>query len=132
MFRLPAFVFALIGRDAQCEALFAQQHVAAVAGVDGHDGVVLREVDDIALFLVQLRLGMQALDVVHDLLQTCGDGEAASVGDLPEEQVKVGDPIAVTGLQIPVAHGELVKIAEHGHVLMRAHVHMRVLLRYDH
>ena len=45
----PALVAAQVGGDAQSEALLAQQDVAAVAGVDGHDGVVLRELNDIPL-----------------------------------------------------------------------------------
>ena len=52
------------GGYAQCKALFAEQNVSAVAGVDGHDGVVLREVDDVSLLGVELSLGMQTLDIV--------------------------------------------------------------------
>ena len=53
----PALVLALVGGDAQREALLAQQHVAAVAGVDGPDGVVLGELDDVAVLLVDVGLG---------------------------------------------------------------------------
>ena len=39
----PALIAALIGGNAQGKAFFTQQHVAAVAGVDRDDGIVLRE-----------------------------------------------------------------------------------------
>ena len=64
MLRHPALVLAEIGSDAERKALFAEQNVAAVAGVDGHDRVVLREVADIALAFVDIRLGVQSLDEV--------------------------------------------------------------------
>lgn len=56
----PAFLVALVAGDAQCEAFFAQQHVSAVAGVDGPDGVVLGELDDVAVLRVDVRTGMLA------------------------------------------------------------------------
>ncbi len=60
----PALLPAQVGGDAQREALLAQQHVAAVAGVDAHDIVVLGEVDDVAVLRVDVRLGVEALDKV--------------------------------------------------------------------
>ena len=60
----PVLFSAEGGGYAQSKALFAEQNVSAVAGVDGHDGVVLREVDDVSLLGVELSLGMQALDIV--------------------------------------------------------------------
>ena len=66
----PSFL-ALVGSDAQRKALFAQQHVAAVAGVDGPDGVVLREVDDVAVLLIDVRFGVQAADKVVGLSPRC-------------------------------------------------------------
>ena len=45
------------------------EHVAAVAGVDGHDGVVLGELDDVPLLGVQIGLGVQALDKVGGVAQ---------------------------------------------------------------
>ncbi len=75
----PALGFGLEGGDAQGEALFAQEHIAAVAGVDAPDGVILREVDDVALGLVQVLLGVQTLyeilavaQEVHHLLADAG------------------------------------------------------------
>ena len=47
----PAFGLALVGSDAQCKALLTQQHVPAVTGVHGDDGVVLREVADMSASL---------------------------------------------------------------------------------
>ena len=44
------------------------------------------------------------------------DGKAASVRDRAEINVKIGDAIFEAGLEIAVAHGQLVEIAEHGHV----------------
>ena len=45
----PVLFSAQVGGDSQGKALFTQQHVAAVAGVDGHNSVVLRELDNITL-----------------------------------------------------------------------------------
>lgn len=60
----PVLFPAQVGGDAQGKALFTQQYVAAVAGVDGHNGIVLGELNDIALLRVQDRLGMEALDKI--------------------------------------------------------------------
>ena len=65
----PALGFGLEGGDAQGEALFAQQHIAAVAGVDAPDGVILREVDDVAVLLAEILFGMQALDEIIAVAQ---------------------------------------------------------------
>ena len=60
----PALVTSEARGDAQGEALLAQKHVSAVAGVYGHNEVLLGEVDNVALFGVQVRLGVEALDEV--------------------------------------------------------------------
>ena len=65
MLRHPILITAKCGGYAQCKALFAKQNIAAVAGVDGHDCVVLGEVNDISLFGVKLRLGVQTFDVIR-------------------------------------------------------------------
>ena len=65
----PALVLALEGSDAQREALLAQQHVSAIAGVHGDDGVVLREVADIALLSVDLALAVQTAHPVVAVAQ---------------------------------------------------------------
>ena len=56
----PAFALAQIAGDAQCEALLAEQHVAAVAGAHAPDGVVLREMQNEAALDVQVGLAVQA------------------------------------------------------------------------
>ena len=52
----PAFFSAEVGSDTESEALLAEKNVSAVTGVDGPDGVVLREVADIAVFFVEVSL----------------------------------------------------------------------------
>ena len=64
MFRKPALLAREERGDAQRKALLAEQDVSAVAGVDAQNGVVLREVHDIALFLVDFGFGVQALDKI--------------------------------------------------------------------
>ena len=59
---------------------------------------------------------MEIFDVVDDLLQTGRDGKAAAVGALTEKDVKVADPVGKAGFKVAVAHGQLIKIAEHGQV----------------
>ena len=65
----PALVAALVGRDAQRKAFFAQQHIPAVAGVDRNDGVVLREVADIPLFFHDVAFAVQAAHPVVTVAQ---------------------------------------------------------------
>ena len=55
----PAFVLTLVRSDAQCKAFFTQQNVAAVCGVDGPDGVVLWEMNDISFILIYVCFGVQ-------------------------------------------------------------------------
>ena len=62
--RHPALVLAEVGGDAQREALFAEQHVAAVSGVHGDDGIVLGEVHDVSLFGVDVAGAVEALDEI--------------------------------------------------------------------
>ena len=69
MLRHPALVLGLVGGNAQGEALFAQQHVSAVAGVYADDVVILREVADVALLLVDVYLAVQALYPVGAVAQ---------------------------------------------------------------
>ena len=65
----PALFSAKVGGNAKCKALLAEQHVSAVTGVDGHDGVVLREVGDIAVLFVKSSLGVKPLDVIRAVTQ---------------------------------------------------------------
>ena len=63
----------------------------------------------------------QILNVVDDLLQACGDSKAAAVRYVPEEDVEVADLLVHSGLEVAVAHGELVKVAEKGIVVGVSH-----------
>ena len=56
---------------------------------------------------------MQILNILDNLFQPRRDGKAAAVGTLAEEQVEVGNPVAVTGGEIALTHGQLVEIAKH-------------------
>jgi hypothetical protein len=47
----PALVARNVGGDAQGEALFAQQRIAAIAGAVAPDLARFREVDDVLLFV---------------------------------------------------------------------------------
>ena len=71
---------------------------------------------------------MKLLDVADDLLQSRGDGEAAAVRHLTEEQIEIAYLILHPVLQIAVAHRQLVKIAHHGHVQRLIEVHKDRLL----
>ena len=66
---------------------------------------------------------VQVLDVVDQLLQARGNGKAALVRHPAEEHVKIRDLILEAVLEIPVAHGQLIKVAEHGHVQLFLNVH---------
>ena len=63
----------------------------------------------------------QILNIVDDLLQACGDSKAAAVRYVPEEDVEVADLLVHSGLEVAVAHGELVKVAEKGIVVGVSH-----------
>ena len=65
-------------------------------------------------------------DIFHDLLQPRGNGEAAAVRHLPEEEVEVGDAVLISVAEVAVAHRQLVKIAEHRKILGIANVHGKV------
>ena len=60
MLCLPALFAAKVGSNAECKALLAEQHVSAVARVNGDDRVILRELADIALLFIDLALAVQA------------------------------------------------------------------------
>ena len=52
----PAFFSAEVGRDTESKALLAEKNVSAVTGVDRPDGVVFRELADVAVFFVEVSL----------------------------------------------------------------------------
>ena len=81
MLRHPALLPAEVGGNAQGEALLALEHVAAVVGVHGNDGIVLREVDNVLVLFIEIALAVQSLDktgivaerVAHGLADTGHD-----------------------------------------------------------
>ena len=76
----PAFLPALVGGNAEREALLAEEDVSAVSGVDGNDGIVLRELADVSLFLVNVALGVQTLDPVGVLVAESVQNSLAATG----------------------------------------------------
>ena len=64
---------------------------------------------------------MKVLNIVNQLPQARADGEAALVRHVPEEHVKIGHAVPHPRLKISVAHGQLIKIAEHGQILFCHH-----------
>ena len=59
---------------------------------------------------------MQLLNIVDQLLQPRADGKASLVRHVPEKDVKISDPVLQSRLKIPIAHGQLIEVAEHGHI----------------
>ena len=80
-----------------------------------NDGDLYYFMDPETFDMVPLRK-MQRLDVVNHLLQTGADGEAALIRHIPEKHIEIGNAILITCLKITVAHGQLIEVAEHGHV----------------
>src|SRR5207247_6758889 len=66
----PALLVSVIARDAQREAFLAEQRVAAVAGADRPDHVVLPELTDIAALRIAIR------DRVHAAVERRRSAEA--------------------------------------------------------
>ena len=93
----PALIFAQIGGDTQGKALLAQQYVAAVTRVDGHYGVVLGEVDDVAVLRIVVCSGVEALDEI--ILQPAGRIPAHSGhdGHIEHHVYRVGQLNTVLG-----------------------------------
>ena len=117
----PVLFPAQVGGNTQGKALFTQQHVAAVAGVDGHNGVVLGELDNIAFLGVQIRLGMEALDKIAIGAQGFQHGVADTGHDVHgnDNIDRVGDLDAVLGKgRADDAHG--IGDDVHGAALHRA------------
>ena len=110
----PALLPAQHGRDAQREALLALQDVAAVVGVQGDDLVLLREVDDVAVFGVELRLGVHARDEIFAVAQRVEHGLAHAGHDrhVQHDVNRIGQLNAVLGeFRADRAHG----IGDHVH-----------------
>ena len=63
-----------------------------------------------------LLVKMEVLHIVDNGLETRGDGVAALIGHVAEEDVEVADAVAHPLGKVAVAHGQLVEIAKHGQV----------------
>ena len=66
---------------------------------------------------------VQVLDIVDQLLQTRRDGKAAAVWHLAEKDIKIGDAVLVAGLEVTIAHRQLVE----GHVQLFLSFHPQYL-----
>ena len=77
-----------------------------------------------------LRREVQILNIINQLLQTSGDGKAAAIRHPAEKDVKVGDMILVTAFKVAIAHGQLVKVAEHGHVQLFLSFHFHTSSKF--
>ena len=64
MLGLPALLASLVGGDTKSEALFSEENVSAVTGVNGDDGVVLRELADVSLFGVDIAAAVKSANPV--------------------------------------------------------------------
>ena len=97
-------------------------------------GKIVQEILVKALPLPQvrdiLRVKMQLLNILDDLLQTGRDGKPAPVGAAAEKQVKIRYAVGIAVGKIPRAHGQLVKIAEHCQIQFVAHNHFGHLIFY--
>ena len=72
---------------------------------------------------------MQVLNVLHHLLETCGNGKAAAIRNSTEEDVKISNLILIAVSKIPVAHGQFIEIAEHRHIEVAFIRHSKTLFR---
>ena len=66
---------------------------------------------------------MQVFNIIDQLLQTGRDGIAAFIGHLAEEHIEIGNAILVPVAEVSVAHGQLIKVAQHGHVQLFSSIH---------
>ena len=116
----PPLAAAEHGGDAQREALFALQHVAAVVGVDGDDLVFLREVDDVAILGIERDLGVHAEDDVVAVAERVEHlrADARHDGHVQHDVDRVRDLDAVLGKRgADHAHGvgdDIHRAAGHG------------------
>ena len=132
----PPLFAAQRGGNAQREAFLAEQRVAAVAGVDGHDKVFLREVRNITLVGVELGLGVETLYEVRRIAERFIDLRADARHDrhAADNVDRVGDLHAVLGkrradrthrvgdnVHRPAAHAPGVDIAQLCLHLVRRH-----------
>ena len=82
------------------------------------------EVGDVVLVEVKI------LDVLHQLLQPCGNGKTAFVGHPAEEHVKIGDTVLHPLTEVAVGHGHLIKVKQHRQVQPFLTFHSSALLGF--
>ena len=56
---------------------------------------------------------VQVQDVINDLIQARGNGEATAIGTAAVEYIEIGNAVFVAIEEIAVAHGELIEIHQH-------------------
>ena len=74
---------------------------------------------------------MQVFDIVDQLLQTGCDDIAAFIGHSAEKHIEIGDAILVSVAEVSVAHGQLIKVAQHGHVQLFSSIHFLLNLKFS-
>ena len=81
----------------------------------------LREASAAAEVLNILLGKVQILEIIYQLLDTGHDGIAAAVRYPAEEHIKVCAPVSHALFEVSVGHSELIKIGQHGQVLITHH-----------
>ena len=112
--RTPHHHNGLTGEDGH--ALFHTPHIAGKFKM----GQVIQEFFAETTFapqIVQIALGeAQVGKILHQLLHTGHDSITGVIRHVAVEHVKIGDGIAQPLLVVPIGHGELVKIRQHGQI----------------
>ena len=70
-----------------------------------------------------LRIEVEILNILDDLLQPRRNGKAAPIRGLAVEHIEISDSLGIALFEIAVAHGQLIKIAEHGQIQFVVEVH---------
>ena len=81
MFGLPTLFASLVGSDTQSEALLSEENISAVTGVNGDDGVILRELADLSLFCVNIAAAVESANPVVAVAENIKNIEADSCHD---------------------------------------------------
>ena len=75
-------------------------------------------------------LKMQILDIVDDLFQTGTDSVSTFIGNAAVEDIKIAHGILHIFCKITIAHGQLVKITEHGKINSVRTIHVSFSYRF--
>ena len=59
---------------------------------------------------------MEVVDIVYDLFQPGKNSKAGIIRIFPVKNIKYGKRVSISGSEIPVRHGHLVKVHHHGQV----------------